>query len=351
MKPAAPLTAQDPEAPCARVGRRLWRGAMQMGRGAVAITALAMVLVLAGCGSPASTGSSHLTEAEFEYLAGYGASSHDQPLRDRAERIVDQRCMGSHGFKYLVSVPASGGQARSDTANQPYLPGIGTARTEELAVARRRESGYHLFGQGDAGGPGVPANDAYVRTLSPDARARYTRALFGPSSARATIHLPTGGSIDYPTQGCVAAGQTKLYGSPTAAQNVLTLPQSLLEQVVAATQRDRAVTAKGAAWSKCVTAATGHHFATPRDIVHALQRAYAAHGRTQAVHRREIAYSVADTRCTFRTGLTAAYARVFRHEADAIAGPTRRALLRSLETEHQATARAERILASVGGAS
>jgi hypothetical protein len=301
--------------------------------------------VLAGCGSKANTNtdSDRLSSAEFAFLVGYGSTAQDEPVRSQAEQILDQRCMRARGFQYLIGTPPS--SSGGDFPEQSYIPGVGAARTEALAVAQRRQTGYHLFtGYAPRSSGSIPPNDLYVRSLSPAEQARYSRALFGPPTQMKTLHTPTGGTYTYPTGGCVAQGQRRLYGSPDAAQNVLVMPGYLLSKLGDETVVDPAVVAKNDDWSRCVSKATGQSFKTPKDIIERLQREYTAQGPSQEVRSREIAYAVADTRCQFRTGLAATYAKVFRRRADHLAKPTRRLLLRSLEVEHTATRRAQRII-------
>jgi hypothetical protein len=309
---------------------------------------LLIVPVLAACGSKASTGSSNrLSPSEFAFLVGYGATAQDQPVRDHAEQILDQRCMQARGFRYYTGGPSASSQ-NGDTADQhSYVPGVGPTRTEALAVAERRQTGYHLYESYAKQSPrNIPINDQYVRSLSAAEQARYSGALFGSQTKMKTIHTPTGGTYTYPTTGCVARGQAELYGSVDAAQNVLTLPGYLLAKLGQDTVADPAVVAKDDDWSRCVSRATGVSFKSPHDIIQRLQREYAAQGATQVVRSQEISYAVADTRCQFRTGLAAVYAKVFRRRADQLAGPTRRLLLQTFEVEHQATARAQQILSS-----
>jgi hypothetical protein len=311
--------------------------------------ALLMLPVLAACGSKASTGSSsnRLSPSEFAFLVGYGATAQDQPVRDHAEQILDQRCMQARGFRYYIGGPSISSQNGDSADDHSYIPGIGTTRTEALAVAHRRQTGYHLYAAYAKQASGnVPINDQYVRSLSAAEQARYQRALFGSQTKMKTIHTPTGGTYTYPTTGCVAKGQAQLYGSVDAAQNVLTLPGYLLAKLGQDTVADSAVVAKTDDWARCVSRATGVSFKTPQDIIERLQREYTAQGATQAVRNQEISYAVADTRCQFRTGLAAAYAKVFRRRADQLAGSTRRLLLQTFEVEHKATARAQQILSA-----
>jgi hypothetical protein len=253
--------------------------------------------------------------------------------------------MSRAGFRYIVDTSTTP-ESQGDSPDRPYIPGVGATRTEALAVAERRQTGYHLYqAYAPASSQSVPPNDLYVRSLSPAQQARYSRALFGPQTQHKTLHLPSGGTYTYPTAGCVAKGQTELYGSPEAAQKVIVLTGDLVVQLGNATTSDPAVVAKSRAWSRCVSAATGIHFAKPHDIIARLQREYAAQpGNALAVRKHEIAYAVADTRCQFQTGLASVYARAFRQNADQLAGPTRRLLLQTLVTERGATQRAERIV-------
>jgi hypothetical protein len=311
--------------------------------------ALLIVPVLAACGGKASTGTSNrLSPSEFAFLVGYGATAQDQPVRDHAEQILDQRCMQARGFRYYIGAGAS--SQNGDTAEQhSYVPGVGPTRTEALAVAERRQTGYHLYAAYAKQAPSnIPVNDQYVRSLSAAEQARYQRALFGSQTKMKTIHTPTGGTLTYPTTGCVAKGQAQLYGSVDAAQNVLTLPGYLLAKLGQDTAADSAVVAKNDDWARCVSRATGVSFKTPQDIIERLQREYTARGASQAVRNQEISYAVADTRCQFRTGLASVYGKVFRRRADQLAGSTRRLLLQTLEVEHRATAHAQSILTSAG---
>jgi hypothetical protein len=308
-----------------------------------------MLPVLAACGSKASTGASsnRLSPSEFAFLVGYGATAQHQPVRDHAEQILDQRCMQARGFRYFTGGLSASSQNGDTADDHSYVPGVGPTRTEALAVAQRRQTGYHLYEAYAKQAPSnIPVNDQYVRSLSAAEQARYQRALFGSQTKMKTIHTPTGGTYTYPTSGCVAHGQAQLYGSVDAAQNVLTLPGYLLAKLGQDTAADSAVVAKNDDWSHCVSRATGVSFGSPHDIIQRLQREYTAQGATQAVRNQEISYAVADTRCQFRTGLAAVYGKVFRRRADQLAGSTRRLLLQSFEVEHRATARAQQILAS-----
>ena len=305
---------------------------------------LLVTLLFAVCAGAANAGrdsigsTTQLGSAEFAFLVGYGRTARDLPLRDRAEQILDKRCMNRKGFKYVLG-PAE--RLSSVIANEPYVPGLGPTRTEALAVALRRRVGYHLY---DSYHPGpVPPNDQYVRSLSPADQARYSRAMFGPQSARQTIREPGGGSLSFPTKGCVAEGQKQLYGSPLAAQEVLVFPGDWLAQLGTKTTSDPAVAAKGKPWSRCISAATGIDFATPDQIVQRLKRDYATQGGTKAMHRREIAYAVADARCQFRIGLATVYATTLRRYADQLSGRTRDLLTRLLQVEHAATQQAKHV--------
>jgi hypothetical protein len=91
----------------------------------------------------------------------------------------------------------------------------------------------------------LPANDQYVRSLSPSEQARYMLALFGPHSKHQTIHQPGGGSLTFQTAGCIAKGESRLYGSAKAAQEVLVFPGDFLSLLGKRTTADRTVVAKG----------------------------------------------------------------------------------------------------------
>lgn len=309
---------------------------------------LLVTLLSAACASTASKASaasksstSPLSSAEFALLVGYGATARDQPIRDHAEQTLDRRCMRKHGFKYILD-PSTW---RANPEDRNYVPGIGTTRTERSAVALRRLTGYHLY---SAKAAQVPANDQYVRSLSPADQARYMLAEFGPQSKYQTIHQPGGGTLSFPTAGCVARAQIRLYGSAKAAQELLVFPGDFLAQLGKQTTSDGTVVTKGKPWSRCTSAAIGIHIASVTDIVDRLKREYAANGMNATTHRREIAWAVADTRCQFRTGLAAAYAQAFHQQADQLRAPTRRLLQRLLGVEQLATRRARHVVAGRG---
>jgi len=126
--------------------------------------ALLIVPVLAACGSKASTGSStRLSPAEFAFLVNYGATAQDQPIRDRAEQILDQRCMQARGFRYYPGGPSASSQNGDSLDQHPYVPGVGSTRTEALAVAQRQQTGYHLYpAYAKQAAGSIPLNDQYV---------------------------------------------------------------------------------------------------------------------------------------------------------------------------------------------
>ena len=311
---------------------------------------LLVALLLAACAGTASKSSAaskpppaHLSSADFALLVDYGSTAKDQPVRNHAEQTLDKRCMNKHGFEYILD-PSTWHAGSQD---QPYVPGIGATRTEVMAVVQRLRTGYHLYS--DYRPSKVPPNDQYVRSLSPAEQTRYIRALFGPQSKYQTIHEPGGGTISFPTAGCVAQGERRLYGSPKAAQELLVFPGDLQGILGNKTTVDPAVVAKGKPWSDCVTAAVGAPFATQQEIVDSLKQDYAAKGATPAIHHREIAYAVADAICQFQSGLATVYARAFHRLADQLPASTRRLLAHLLVVDHAAAQRARLTLSPAHG--
>jgi hypothetical protein len=248
-------------------------------------------LSLAGCasGQPggqargSSTAHAALSAGAAALITRSGGYLTAEQTLDTAESELTQRCMVSLGFRY----PAKA-QPDPTARDEPWRPDL----------AARRRYGYGLAAHLTARPAALAADDRYQRSLSPARRAQYRRALFGSMAQYAAIDLP-GGQFSFPTRGCAAAGQERLYGGPVTAARVYYLPQVLFNSVYVAVQRTPGYRHVLAAWAGCMSQ-HGYRYSSPADAERQLAAEYQA-GASPAARRaekhREIAVAVQDANC------------------------------------------------------
>lgn len=288
-------------------------------------------ILLAGCGGagqPSGDGGGgyHLSDAQFNYLAGAGMLSSDQTFLFRAEQRLRQECMQKMGFTYY---PAQQAQLPEAITANNVLTASGRPPSEAAQLAERIRVGYSIFNGGDERETGAPPNDVYVRNMTRQQQAKYMAALEGDGVA--------GG-------GCLSTVDKAIYGGTSVINSLIDTPQRLRGDIVVATRSDPLVVKKTADWSRCFQQRTGHSFTTPDAVPRWLAAQNGKGADLASVRALEIRLAVADTKCGYSVGLEQAFSARFRWHADHLSANDRGAVLSMFEIRQRSIVRAKRLL-------
>jgi hypothetical protein len=165
--------------------------------------------------------------------------------------------------------------------------------------------GYGVSAQ--AGAPGDPAQDRYVRSLSPAERDRYITALNGSADRLAPLPLPSGARRTYATGGCTARTRAWLYGDVRAAFEDVLVPQDVITLFGDHLARDRYYEAALDRWQRCM-AGDGQRAKTPAALIRSLQDKADQGISPASLVREQRAAATADRRCDAESGLRATLA-------------------------------------------
>ncbi|MGW5346342.1 hypothetical protein [Streptomyces sp. NPDC004050] len=208
--------------------------------------ALAVVLVLDGCGSPArGPVAREPSAAESRTLA-------------RAEQVLISRCMAARGFPYEVAeVPQDGARSFPYVVDDvAWAREHGYGGAEERAAARARED---------------DPNQRYFRQLPAARRAAARTALMGAAPVGLSAKAPTGVMITASADGCIADAQRTLYGDPATWFRVKVVTMNLRPVREARVLEDARYAGAVAEWAACMKAA-GRPHATPDESRRAAAR-------------------------------------------------------------------------------
>lgn|GEM_PF-5209834 len=225
---------------------------------------------------------------------------------DRADQVVESRCMRRAGFTYRP-VP-------TEHMGDPLLDGLSDVPSDaappEAAVLRiAKRQGYGLYARfRPISLAGPHANSAYFQSLSPAAQNRYQLAQFGNRRSTVKVKFPDGSSDLVPRGGCLSQSYKTVYGSVArddfrvnAVADVIHLVQNrvfAMPAIKLATKR----------WAVCMQKRSGHPFATPGDVSGWLTSQYLQHGTNRMTRDLEIRYSMTSTTCMYQTGMASHYA-------------------------------------------
>lgn len=256
-----------------------------------AIALAAVLICVAGCAAgPAPRPEPAAPSARTLERAAAVLTSDATTLRQRwrlfnAQQVLDQRCMRELGLRYLITSAGpepSAGVTTADVLGSGSSPGYGVSAK--------------------AGDPGVPAQDQYVRSLSPAERDRYVTSLSGPADRMAPLTLPSGEKGAYATGGCTARTQTRLYGSVRAAFEDVLVPQDVNTRFDNYLAHDRHHRAALDRWRRCM-ARDGRKAQTPAALIQSLQDKAAQGTSPASLDREQRAAATADRRCDAESGL------------------------------------------------
>jgi hypothetical protein len=178
--------------------------------------------------------------------------------------------------------------------------------------AERAQRGYGLRDAATA--ESGSAADRYVSHLPPARQKSFQLAMFGDPTRRSAISFRSGRQFSFPTDGCIADSQSRIYGSPDAAARVRYVPQDLFVTAYLAMRAGPEYSAVVAAWRDCM-GRKGMHYDSPADAKQRLINEYRP-GAAKDAFRREVRVALADADCAERTGLPAAVVGLLRQQVE-----------------------------------
>jgi len=219
---------------------------------------------------------------------------------DRAEQLIESRCMKRAGFSYWP--------VQTEHVGPPLLDGLsdvpGEAPSEQDVLRSAHKQGFGLFAQFAQPIPAsARANDRYFASLSKPAQDRYQRALAGDPRATIKVTLPGGTVESVPAEGCINQASRTVYGSvarDALRVNAVVIVEHLIDMRLGAVPSVKAATAR---WASCLKSRSGHAFGTPGAVFAWLAGLYDRHRASPTVRRLEIRTAVASMTCMYQTGL------------------------------------------------
>lgn len=221
-------------------------------------TAAAVAVVVVGC---TTTSAGPVSEADAAHAAPAGAGVTERAVTDAEQVLVDQArelliedCMVAEGFRYWPA-PVAGVEDRKgsgyvlDDVDWAREHGYGSDRRDRIVAIQRNDP-----------------NHAYANALPEAERLRYSETLDGdPSAGMLTAELPVGGTVQTPSDSCVARAKGELYGDFATwfqAEKIATNLVGLYADDLVADERfETALTA----WSECMRE-RGHDYRDPPAI-------------------------------------------------------------------------------------
>jgi len=212
-------------------------------------------------------------------------------------------------------------------------------------LARRKRSGFGLYAAAVKARRGrAPRNDAYVRSLPQEEQARYGVALFGDPKARGELRLPDGQVVDYPTSGCLARAEGRVYGSSEMATRLVYFPQAVFGQMMRRIERDKRLAIATKRWSECMRRSRAGRWPNPGALRDAVDQSLMASGPTREVRTKEIRLAVKDLRCASKAGVLNTYSKAFREQINSLPSATIDAIEALLVEERRAAQRAAKLI-------
>jgi hypothetical protein len=276
---------------------------------------------LAGCGQVHEANPAPITST-VDLVTFSGNWPATQQILDNAVRVLDRKCMATHGFGY-PDTPLAKTMAPEDEAAVIDLPD-------------RRQHGYQIVA---TSAPTLPAEavNPYLTSLSPANQQRYRAALFGPPGTDVTPGIAGGYVVK--GQGCEADSRRALAGSVQQWARITYIPQQLNDHLVEQVTTQPRYIAAMTAWQACM-ATRGYSYPTPQHARSALQSEYLKAGPTQQFRERETAVAVADGECAGAVHLPLVSLAVRRDLVQSLPAPDRATLADLASIRDTAVARA-----------
>lgn len=295
------------------------------------------LLAASGCAGGTPAGSSAVpAETDVRAVLAIRDLLNPPLLLVQAQARVTDACLIANGFRYLpyevlVRVPDQPGQD---------LPGV-----VSLPVSAARADGYGgLIGNSGDTDPDR-AQRKYTASLTPHARARYSRLLWGPQNARrVSIEILEGAKASASTLGCSAMGRRRVYGSVLNSLRVTYLAQGIF-RFQTPSWRDADVQSSVSAYASCMRA-EGYNVRYPLDAVELARDRFGTRPSMAPPSWAEVAQAVADGLCQERSQIVEKYEAALVKLASTWISESRDALITTAEIHRESIRRAQIILTS-----
>ncbi|MEV4947006.1 hypothetical protein [Streptomyces sp. NPDC053755] len=306
-------------------------------RTALAVTAVAVAVTVAGCAAPtgADAGSGPAGRTASAPPSGPALSEAERRRIEDAQQGLIGACMERHGFRYARAVRPA-----------PAADGAKGYVSDDVAWARAHGYGSRIDAAEDRARLANP-NIAYRASLPEPRRRAFDAALDGgPGTPVLETRLPTGGTVRRRLGGCLAESENKLYGDTEAWFRAHKTASNLQPLYVPRVLADKEFRAALGAWARCMERA-GHPSKDPQEARRTAERR--GRGRPEpeafAAERR---LAVADAACARTTSLKTVGRARETYYVNALPRPYREAVATALAMERAALARARDLTRRAG---
>jgi hypothetical protein len=246
--------------------------------------------------------------------------------------------MARAGFQFLIPPQAA----------KPALTKSGDTNPLLVDTSLLSKDGYGLYQivksaspRGRQAGPADP-NIKYLKSLPPAQRARWNITLQG--TAQATVTLPDGSRLSFPTQGCYAQSLGELYGSVTDYYALQDYASNLMSRIGIQAGWSPAWQQAQAEWRRCMAA---HRYPYPSEEAAELDiydRYQVPCVKRASVHSYELRVAAQDAACAKESGIAEAGRQAVRQAAASFTADQVAAILTWNQMQARALASAGRVL-------
>ncbi|GAA0943922.1 hypothetical protein [Nonomuraea longicatena] len=231
-------------------------------------------------------------------MAAYG-SRDEQGTIDKALQMRIRRCMTVHGFTYRH--PAISTTHRPTPGDDESWGGHFRLDLTNDDLTRSRREGYGLYRSADQAAAPEELNTAYLRSLSPDRRKAWDKAMLGDGGT-AKAAIPGMAQVAVPAEGCIGAAHAELYGDLQTFIRASGVVNGLGIPLKGQWSKDPQVLAAAESWRRCM-GSKGFWYKVWGDAWNAAAEIYQDENvpRRQP-HPEEIRIATADAECSVQTG-------------------------------------------------
>lgn len=235
-------------------------------RAGAAIGATALLIVLAGCSTPApSTDGSDSPLGKYLSSIWGGDLSEDEQMERFAKENVEReeltaQCMTEQGFEYLPVTQtgsmmfSSGDEWKPDDAEWVAQYGYGMVNFPGKDAAPSEEEQ-----------PYVDPNEDYVASLTESERTAYYEALHGPAVPEEELDEDGSYEWDWETAGCYGFAQHEMEGDNPALSEEHKPVMDAINEFYASLETSTDFAEIDAAWAACMADAGHAGFARQQD--------------------------------------------------------------------------------------